>query len=71
MSADLEKTISLVNTPRKAAIFLLALELCSYKVSWGMLALAIPKGSGHERKPSQFASRDILYTLEEGQCNIL
>jgi len=44
MSADLEKTTSLVNTPRKAAIFLLALELCSYKESWGMLALAIPKG---------------------------
>jgi len=48
MSADLEKTTNLVNAPRKAAIFLLALELCSYKESWGMLALAIPKGRGEE-----------------------
>jgi len=39
MSADLEKTTNLVNAPRKAAIFLLALVLSCYKEYWGGLGL--------------------------------
>ncbi len=48
MSADLEKTTNLVNAPRKAAIFLLALVLSCYKEYWGGLALAIVKGRSEE-----------------------
>ncbi|MGE5862419.1 MAG: hypothetical protein ACM31H_01490 [Nitrososphaerales archaeon] len=35
MFGDLEKTLSLINTPAKAPNFLLALALCCYTEYWG------------------------------------
>ena len=44
MFEDLEKTIDLVNAPKKAPNFLLALVLCCYTEYWGRLVLGIPVG---------------------------
>ena len=48
MFEDLEKTIDLVNTPKKAPNFLLALVLCCYTEYWGRLVLGIPVGRSEE-----------------------
>ena len=45
--ADLEKTIELVNTPKGAPNFMLALVLCCYTEFWGRMKL--PNGSSSER----------------------
>jgi hypothetical protein len=48
MFKDLEKTIDLVNAPKKAPNFLLALVLCCYTEYWGRLVLGIPVGKSEE-----------------------
>ena len=48
MFEDLEKTIDLVNAPKKAPNFLLALVLCCYTEYWGRLVLGIPVGRSEE-----------------------
>ena len=48
MFVDLEKTIGLVNSPKKAPSLLLALVLCCYTEYWGRLALGIPKYRSEE-----------------------
>lgn len=39
MFGDLEKTLSLINTPAKAPNFLLALALCCYTEYWGQFLI--------------------------------
>ncbi len=39
MFGDLEKTLSLVNTPARAPNFLLALALCCYTEYWGQFLI--------------------------------
>ena len=41
MFGDLEKTLSLVNTPARAPNFLLALALCCYTEYWGQFLIII------------------------------
>jgi hypothetical protein len=47
MFTDLDKTLELVNTPKGAPNFMLALVLCCYTEFWGKMKL--PKGTSSER----------------------
>ena len=50
MFGDLEKTLSLVNTPARAPNFLLALALCCYTEYWRQFLIGKKRLHGYSRK---------------------
>jgi hypothetical protein len=63
MFGDIDKTIKLVDTPKGAPNFLLALGLCCYTEYWGKLLCGIEKKDRGEKSENPFNA--FLYRLDK------